>query len=69
MTPQNFSYRVIFENNNLKATHAVYLPDWKEGLKLRDFSIVANAIQKGLINVKKLSNWWKVGHSIKVCKK
>ena len=68
---QNFTYRVVFENSHSKITHAIYLSDWKEGLKLRDFSIVATAIKEGGMEVKvrRMANKWKVGHATKVGKR
>lgn len=43
---ENFSYRVVFEADNPKHNHAIYLTEWKEALKIRDFSIVSAIVDK-----------------------
>lgn len=71
---QNYGYRVVFEGDNPKQNHAIYLTEWKEALKIRDFSIVsAISDQKNNgINpknfVKYYANHWKALHSYKILK-
>lgn len=72
---QNFSYRVVFESDNPRHNHAIYLSEWKEALKIRDFSIVA-AISDNLKNksippkefIKKFATLWKTLHAYKILK-
>ena len=70
---QNFNYRVLFENPNSKFSHAIYLSEWKEAIKIRDFSIVSaitDENNKSKISSKDFfkysSTHWRVLHSVKV---
>ena len=72
---QTFSYRVVFESDNPKHNHAIYLNEWKEALKIRDFSIVAAISDKKKNNsisptnfIKHFSMNWKSLHAYKLLK-
>ena len=72
---QNYSYRVVFEGDNPKQNHAIYLSEWKEALKIRDFSIVSAISEKaknqGLSPqefMKYFANQWKAIHAYKLMK-
>lgn len=72
---ENFSYRVVFEADNPKHNHAIYITEWKEALKIRDFSIVAAIFDKTKNQnispkdfIKHFSLYWKALHAYKFLK-
>ena len=72
---ENFSYRVVFEADNPKHNHAIYLTEWKEALKIRDFSIVSAIVDKTKNQnispkdfIKHFALFWKAMHAYKFLK-
>lgn len=72
---QNYSYRVVFEGDNPKQNHAIYLSEWKEALKIRDFSIVSAIGDKAKNQslspkdfMKYFASQWKAIHAYKLMK-